>query len=108
MSRALPPFGRLSAVINLRLRNALDYVFRYKRLGKGEYMGHSDFLFVMPSLLQGIGRTLDIGATAELSNYNLSRTPREADQKAHTADWKAVAGDFATALQEVDAEVTAG
>jgi len=42
----------------------------------------SDFLFVMPTFIQGMGSVLDIGGTRELSNYNISRTPAEADAKA--------------------------
>jgi len=67
----------------------------------------SDFLFVMPTFIQGMGSVLDIGGTRELSNYNISRTPAEADAKAMVADWSTVGADLAKALGQVRAGVDA-
>ncbi|MEX0856242.1 MAG: hypothetical protein WD056_01615 [Gemmatimonadota bacterium] len=65
----------------------------------------SDFLFVMPSFVQGVGSVLDIGGTAEAGNYNISRSPKEADIRAMTADWLAVGGDIDAAVSQLKVEV---
>lgn len=61
----------------------------------------SDFLFGMPSLLTGVARTLDLGATFD--SYNESRTPDEADARALYADWKAVGLSLLQALNMASA-----
>ena len=65
----------------------------------------SDSLFVMPSFLQGMGSVLDIAGTRELTNYNESRSPREADAQAMANDWYVVAGDMRVAANEVAEEI---
>jgi len=51
----------------------------------------TDFLFSMPSGLQGAARSLDLAG--QFDEYNVSQTPREADARAMIADMMAVAGD---------------
>jgi hypothetical protein len=58
----------------------------------------SDFLFVAPSFLRGLETVLDIGGTAEAGNYNISRTPAEADARAMAADWVVVGQDIDDAI----------
>jgi len=57
----------------------------------------SEFLFGTPSLLTGIARTLDLGATFD--SYNESRTPNEADARALFADWRAVGLSLLQAIE---------
>jgi hypothetical protein len=66
----------------------------------------TDFLFANPSFLTGAGRVIDLGASLERASYNLSRTPREADERAITQDWAAVGGDLAGAIENAKPEVT--
>jgi hypothetical protein len=56
----------------------------------------SDFLFAMPSLLTGISRTLDLGATFD--SYNESLNESIADTRALCADWAAVGQSLAQAI----------
>ena len=58
----------------------------------------SDFLFAMPSFLRGAASVLDIGGT--LTEYNVSRTPEEADAKALRADWQMVGQDLRLAMSD--------
>ena len=55
-------------------------------------MGGTDFLFVNPSFLNGIGRTIDLFGT--YTEYNLSQTHQEADGLALYNDIKRVGKDF--------------
>ena len=61
----------------------------------------SDFLFAMPSLLSGVARTLDLGATFD--SYNDSRTTNEADARALFSDWKAVGRSLLQAIDRAPA-----
>jgi hypothetical protein len=60
----------------------------------------STFLFAMPSMLSGVGRTLDLGATFD--SYNASPTPEEADRIALYLDWASVGGDLRYAMESFD------
>jgi hypothetical protein len=51
-----------------------------------------DFLFARPSLLEGIGRNIDLFGL--MNNYNYSKNGAEADMKALINDWAAVYGDL--------------
>jgi hypothetical protein len=51
-----------------------------------------DFLFARPSLLEGIGRNIDLFGL--MNNYNYSKSGAEADMKALINDWAAVYGDL--------------
>lgn len=57
----------------------------------------SDFLYAAPRALFGAARTLDLGATFD--EYNVSRSPAEADLRAMASDWGMVAVDLADAIQ---------
>ncbi len=56
------------------------------------------FLFANPSILEGMSRVLDIGAT--LNEYNVSLSPEEADCAAIRSDWEAVASDIRSAMEK--------
>ena len=64
----------------------------------------SDFLFVMPSFLHGLGSVIDVGGTFEAGNYNISTTPKEADIRAMASDWLVVGSDLDSAIKAVAAE----
>ncbi|MEI8094508.1 MAG: hypothetical protein WCG80_09865 [Spirochaetales bacterium] len=55
----------------------------------------SDFLFARPSVLEGIGRNLDLFGTMQM--YNASDTPEQADTLAFFADLAALKSDAAAA-----------
>jgi hypothetical protein len=55
----------------------------------GKYDEETSFLFAHPGILHGLAVALDIGGT--LVEYNISRTPQEADARAIASDW-AIAG----------------
>lgn len=59
----------------------------------------SDFLFAMPSFTRGVGSVVDLAGTAEEGNYNLSRTPAEADMKALASDWLVTGRDIDRAIR---------
>jgi len=59
----------------------------------------SDFLFAHPTLLEGIGRNIDLFGV--LNSYNTSRDGREADLKAMRHDVEALRRDFVTAYGAV-------
>lgn len=63
-------------------------------------MGQSDFLFVMPSLLHGAARTLDLGGLYDSGSYNESATPAQADACAIANDWAAVGMDLREVIQK--------
>ena len=67
----------------------------------------SNVLFVMPSLLQGLGSVLDVGGVRETTNYVRSATPVEADARAEEADRRAVGSDLRVALDRVRQELPA-
>jgi len=62
----------------------------------------SEFLFAMPSVLSGVARTLDLGAT--LDSYNDSLNEALADAKALYADWRSVGEALSQAAVSVAAE----
>ena len=57
----------------------------------------TDFLFVQPSLLRGVGRSFDLWG--QLNQYNTSATPADADILALRSDWEVVAQDFRNGLK---------
>ncbi len=62
-------------------------------------MTYSDYLFVNPSFLRGMARTLDIGVGLERSGYRVSLTPEQADYLALLADWSTVGSDITNAIK---------
>ena len=48
----------------------------------------SSFLFARPSLIEGVGRLVDVGGTLDV--YNTSPDGATADARALAADWQAV------------------
>ena len=52
----------------------------------------TDFLFARPSILEGIGRNVDLFGV--LNVYNTSKNGYEADLKARRNDIKVLKGDF--------------
>jgi len=58
-----------------------------------DFTGH---LYAKPSLAEGLGRTLDIGATFDC--YNDSPSTEEADFMATVSDWYAVGADLLSAI----------
>jgi RNA-splicing ligase RtcB len=68
-------------------------------------MGRSDFLFASPSFLTGAGRVMDLGAALEYCNYDISRSPEEADIRAIASDWQVVGDDLTRAVEAVRAKL---
>jgi hypothetical protein len=60
----------------------------------------TDFLFVQPSALRGMGRILDFWGQLG-QQYNFSVSSAEADIIALRADWAMIAQDFKNGLKEV-------
>lgn len=58
-------------------------------------MSHGTYLFARPSLLSGIARTLDMGATFD--SFNDSVDGHDADALALAHDWQAVGDDLRAA-----------
>ncbi len=54
-------------------------------------------LFSRPGFLEGIGRIIDFWGF--LNQYRYSETPEEADRMALASDWKFVAKDMNSAIQ---------
>ena len=63
----------------------------------GKYDEDTGFLFAYPGLLFGFATVLDIGGT--LVEYNVSRTPQEADARAIASDWAIMGKDIWTAAK---------
>lgn len=61
-------------------------------------MGDTSFLFANPSFLEGLARTIDLGAT--LDEYNSSITPEQADFLALKNDWEVIGKDIAFAIEK--------
>jgi hypothetical protein len=59
----------------------------------------SDFLFARPSLLEGIGRNIDLFGV--LNSYNDSYSGRAADLKARRNDLAVLKRDFIAAYESV-------
>lgn len=64
---------------------------------------HTTVLFDRPTILEGLARLFDFSGS--LAMYNTSRSGEEADKKAHSADWHAVAEDMWSAVDKMDAEL---
>ena len=56
------------------------------------------FLFANPSIIEGMARVLDLGAT--LNEYNISQSSQEADIAAIKSDWDAVGSDLKSVMEE--------
>ena len=61
-----------------------------------------DFLFVQPSWLSGVARTLDLAG--QFDEYNESHTVENADAKAQFLDWWAVGGSLFGAMKAFGSE----
>jgi len=59
----------------------------------------SDFLFARPSVLEGIGRNIDLFGV--LNYYNKSQTAREADLRAMKNDLETLKQDFEIAYGKI-------
>jgi hypothetical protein len=70
-----------------------------------QIVGSSDFLFATPSVLSGVSRTLDLGATFD--SYNESASEALADTRALLADWAAVGNSLTNAAAYTSALVKA-
>ncbi len=57
-------------------------------------------LFAEPSLIGGMARVVDLGAT--LQDYNYSRNTAEADTKALINDWFAIGDDIRHSLNQYE------
>jgi hypothetical protein len=60
----------------------------------------SDFLFARPSVLEGIGRNIDLFGV--MNFYNSSENEAEADAKAFAADAAALRNDFDSILPNLN------
>jgi hypothetical protein len=60
----------------------------------------SDFLFARPSILEGIGRNIDLFGV--MNSYNSSEDGAEADARAFAADAAALKSDFDSVVQSLD------
>ena len=67
-------------------------------------MGRTDFLFVMPNLLNGASRVLDLAGLYDSGSYNESRTTAEADAWALSNDWAVVGNDIEDAMEDSNKE----
>jgi hypothetical protein len=62
----------------------------------------SDFLFARPSIIEGIGRTIDLFGI--MNEYNYARDGAEADRTALINDIAVLKSDFLESYQEVIGE----
>jgi hypothetical protein len=67
-----------------------------------KYGEDSGFLFAAPSFLQGLASALDLSGT--LVEYNISKTPQDADVRAISSDWAVVGKDISTATENLAEE----
>jgi len=58
----------------------------------------TDFLFARPSVLEGIGRNIDLFGI--LNIYNISKNGKDADARAHVNDVMALGNDFREAYKK--------
>lgn len=65
----------------------------------------SDFLFARPSFASGVATTFDLWG--QLTEYNTSATPVEADANAIFADWAVVGQDILDAAEQCASECDA-
>jgi hypothetical protein len=70
----------------------------------GRYDEDTGFLFAHPGFLQGAAVVIDLGGT--LIEYNVSRTPQEADARAIASDWAITGKDILTAAKTLAKEKT--
>jgi hypothetical protein len=60
------------------------------------------FLFAEPSFLTGLASVMDIGGS--LLTYNLSRSGKEADERAIASDWAVVGSEILNAAKTLGKE----
>ncbi len=65
---------------------------------------YSTFLFAEPSATEGVARIVDFGNA--LNTYNLSDTPKQADERALRADAAAVNEAFRENAERVTKEIS--
>ncbi len=65
----------------------------------------SFYLFSKPGFNEGMGRILDMGAT--LDSYNENLTGAQADYKALLADWITVGNDIKNSIHQYERESAA-
>jgi hypothetical protein len=63
----------------------------------------TDFLFARPSILEGIGRNIDLFGV--MNNYNYSNSGTEADIKALMNDWAVVYEDLYKAYNSMVCQI---
>jgi len=63
----------------------------------------TDSLFANMSLITGLGSPMNIAGN--YYNYNLSKTPNEADGLAIEQDWGVIGQDIAKAVQNYDEQI---
>jgi hypothetical protein len=63
----------------------------------------TDFLYARPSILEGIGRNIDLFGV--MNNYNLSNNGKEADAIALASDWAAVYQDLYNAFAKTACQI---
>ena len=63
----------------------------------------TDFLFARPSVIEGMGRNVDLFGV--LNTYNFSRSGVEADRKAFNSDWQAVYNDLYKAYKDTICQI---
>jgi hypothetical protein len=74
----------------------------------GEFMNkqiQSDFLFARPSFASGAASTFDLWG--QLTDYNSSATPAEADANAIFSDWAITGQDIFDAIEQCASECDA-
>ena len=67
-----------------------------------KYCEDTGFLFSSPSWMQGVASAMDLGGT--LVEYNVSRTPQEADVRAIASDWAITGKDIQKAAENFGKE----
>ena len=63
-----------------------------------DYRDMTDFLFARPSVLEGIGRNIDLFGV--LNQYNDAPSEQDADKRALSADWAVVYKDLYKAFYD--------
>jgi hypothetical protein len=63
----------------------------------------SDYLFARPSLIEGIGRNIDLFGV--MDEYNTSESGQDSDARALSADWAVVYGDMAKAWEDTKCQI---
>jgi len=67
-----------------------------------KYFEDTGFLFSSPSWVQGVASAMDLGGT--LVEYNVSKTPQEADVRAIASDWAITGKDIQRAAENFGKE----